>query len=395
MNKVGCRALILSPGFKGNDYFASLRALAPELDGAAPGRARRRPGCRTGDRHPPGDRDDRRACSTSPTSPRPASPAQLAALAALGASAAVRRSDQHPVHQRHHRRAEGRDADPPQHPQQRLFHRRGDAARRRPTGCAFRCRYYHCFGMVLGNLACVTHGACMVSPAEGFDPLAALEAVEAERCTGLHGVPTMFIAMLDHPRIRALRPDEPAHRHHGRLALPGRGDANGSRQHAHGRSDDRLRHDRDQPGQLPERLRRSAGAPRLDGRAHPAAYRGQDRRRRRPHHAAGRRRRIADPRLQRDARLLGRPGRDGQGDRRSALHAHRRSRDHRRRGLLQHRRPAEGHGDPRRREHLSARGRGIPLHPPRRSPTCRRSACPTTLRRAALRLDQAARRRER
>ncbi|MGO9756654.1 MAG: AMP-binding protein, partial [Roseiarcus sp.] len=62
--------------------------------------------------------------------------------------------------------------------------------------------YYHCFGMVLGNLACVTHGACMVCPAEGFDPLATLQAVEAERCTGLHGVPTMFIAMLDHPEFK-------------------------------------------------------------------------------------------------------------------------------------------------------------------------------------------------
>jgi fatty-acyl-CoA synthase len=55
--------------------------------------------------------------------------------------------------------------------------------------------------MVLGNLACVTHRACMVIPSEGFDPLAVLRAVEAERCTGLHGVPTMFIAILDHPEF--------------------------------------------------------------------------------------------------------------------------------------------------------------------------------------------------
>ncbi|MEO6926670.1 MAG: AMP-binding protein [Rhodanobacter sp.] len=61
--------------------------------------------------------------------------------------------------------------------------------------------FYHCFGMVLGNLACVTHGACMVIPGEGFDPLATLETVAAERCTGLHGVPTMFIAELEHPRF--------------------------------------------------------------------------------------------------------------------------------------------------------------------------------------------------
>jgi len=58
---------------------------------------------------------------------------------------------------------------------------------------------YHCFGMVLGNLACVTHGAAMVFPGEGFDPKAVLETVQAEHCTGLHGVPTMFIAILDHP----------------------------------------------------------------------------------------------------------------------------------------------------------------------------------------------------
>jgi fatty-acyl-CoA synthase len=58
---------------------------------------------------------------------------------------------------------------------------------------------YHCFGMVLGNLACVTHGATMVYPGEAFEPLAVLETVAAERCTALHGVPTMFIAELDHP----------------------------------------------------------------------------------------------------------------------------------------------------------------------------------------------------
>ena len=57
---------------------------------------------------------------------------------------------------------------------------------------------YHCFGMVLGVLACAATGAKMVFPGEGFDPSATLAAVEAERCTALHGVPTMFIAELDH-----------------------------------------------------------------------------------------------------------------------------------------------------------------------------------------------------
>ena len=60
---------------------------------------------------------------------------------------------------------------------------------------------YHCFGMVLGNLAAITHGTCMVYPGEGFDPLAVLETVAEERCTGLHGVPTMFIAEMEHPRF--------------------------------------------------------------------------------------------------------------------------------------------------------------------------------------------------
>ena len=58
---------------------------------------------------------------------------------------------------------------------------------------------YHCFGMVMGNLACLTHGAAMVYPSEGFDPLATLETIEAERCTAFYGVPTMFIAEMDHP----------------------------------------------------------------------------------------------------------------------------------------------------------------------------------------------------
>jgi fatty-acyl-CoA synthase len=60
---------------------------------------------------------------------------------------------------------------------------------------------YHCFGMVIGALACVTHGSAIVFPGEGFDPLATLKAVAAERCTSLYGVPTMFIAELDHPEF--------------------------------------------------------------------------------------------------------------------------------------------------------------------------------------------------
>ncbi|MBX9978837.1 MAG: AMP-binding protein [Mycobacterium gordonae] len=61
--------------------------------------------------------------------------------------------------------------------------------------------FYHCFGMVMGNLGCTTHGATMVIPAAGFDPAATLLAIEREHCTGVYGVPTMFIAMLGHPDL--------------------------------------------------------------------------------------------------------------------------------------------------------------------------------------------------
>ncbi|SFM58856.1 fatty-acyl-CoA synthase [Pseudonocardia ammonioxydans] len=63
--------------------------------------------------------------------------------------------------------------------------------------------FYHCFGMVMGNLGCTTNGATMVIPAQGFDPKATLKAVEQERCTSLYGVPTMFIAELNDPEFES------------------------------------------------------------------------------------------------------------------------------------------------------------------------------------------------
>jgi fatty-acyl-CoA synthase len=59
--------------------------------------------------------------------------------------------------------------------------------------------FYHCFGMVLGNLACTTHGACMVIPGETLDPLAVMGTIQEERCTAIYGTPTHFISELDHP----------------------------------------------------------------------------------------------------------------------------------------------------------------------------------------------------
>jgi fatty-acyl-CoA synthase len=63
--------------------------------------------------------------------------------------------------------------------------------------------FYHCFGMVMGNLACTAHGATMVVPGEAFDPGLVLKAISTERCTSLYGVPTMFIAVLEHPELDA------------------------------------------------------------------------------------------------------------------------------------------------------------------------------------------------
>ena len=59
--------------------------------------------------------------------------------------------------------------------------------------------FYHCFGMVMGNLGCTSHGAMMVIPAPGFDPSLTLKAIAEERCTDVYGVPTMFIAMQNAP----------------------------------------------------------------------------------------------------------------------------------------------------------------------------------------------------
>jgi fatty-acyl-CoA synthase len=64
--------------------------------------------------------------------------------------------------------------------------------------------FYHCFGMVMGNLGATSHGSCIVIPAPSFDPVATLDAVSAERCTSLYGVPTMFIAELNEPRLASL-----------------------------------------------------------------------------------------------------------------------------------------------------------------------------------------------
>ena len=140
LNKAGCTALITAARFKSSDYLGMLGELAPELATSAPGQlhAARLPALRLvialGDGMPRRARvrfDD--VCALGGN-------AEREKLAALAGRIAVRRPDQHPVHQRHHRLPQGRHPDPSQHPEQRLLHRRGDAARRATTGCASRCR---------------------------------------------------------------------------------------------------------------------------------------------------------------------------------------------------------------------------------------------------------------
>lgn len=197
INKVGCRALIISPSFKTSDYVAMLNELAVELASSAPGGldARNLPTLRwvirLGTGKTPGmlNFDDLLA---------PPSKGELETLQTHG---------------------ETLDANDPVNIQftsgttgapkgATLTHRNilnngffvGEAIKLRPGDrLCVPVPLYHCFGMVMGNLGCLTHAATIVYPSESFDPAAVLRTVAAEGCVGIYGVPTMFIALLDHP----------------------------------------------------------------------------------------------------------------------------------------------------------------------------------------------------
>jgi fatty-acyl-CoA synthase len=203
LNKVACKALVTMARFKTSDYVGMVRELAPELAAAQPGdlHAARLPDLRTvvwidepgqGDDLPGVMRFSALLAQGNAADPR------VSAMAAT-----LKATD--PINIQFTSGTTGFPKGAT------LTHRNilnngffvGEAMKL--TAADRLCipvPLYHCFGMVLGNLAGLTHGATIIYPNDGFDALAVLQTVQAERCTGLHGVPTMFIALLDHPRFK-------------------------------------------------------------------------------------------------------------------------------------------------------------------------------------------------
>ena len=200
LNKVGCKALITAQVFKSSEYVKMLLELAPEIDFSAPGhlRAKRLPTLSTLIRIGPGER---RGFFRFDDVMEMGGEAELKQLSDL---ATVLQFDD-PINIQFTSGTTGapKGATLTHHNIVNNGFFIGEAQRldERDRVC-IPVPLYHCFGMVLGNLACITHGAAMVYPTEGFEPLATLETVEQERCTALYGVPTMFIAELGHPDFK-------------------------------------------------------------------------------------------------------------------------------------------------------------------------------------------------
>ena len=197
--KVGCKALILAERFKTSDYIGMLRELAPELGRTQPGEleSKRLPSLRSvvliGEAWYPGTFRFSEIMSRGGA-------AEAERIAALGPQLQF----DEPINIQFTSGTTGfpKGATLSHHNILNNGFFIGEAMRLTPDDrLCIPVPLYHCFGMVLGVLAAVTHAAASVFPAEGFDPLLTLRTVERERCTALHGVPTMFIAELEHPQF--------------------------------------------------------------------------------------------------------------------------------------------------------------------------------------------------
>ncbi len=199
LNKVECRALVTAEAFKSSRYLEMLRRLAPELDTARPGalKAEKLPHLETVVRL--GD-DESAGMYNFAEVPGLAGAAERERLATLAGT--LQFDD--PINIQFTSGTTGfpKGATLSHHNILNNGYFNGVTLR---LGAGDRVcipvPLYHCFGMVMGNLMSACFGATMVYPSEAFDPLEVLRAVEAERCTVLYGVPTMFIAELDHPEF--------------------------------------------------------------------------------------------------------------------------------------------------------------------------------------------------
>ncbi|VWX57686.1 putative acyl-CoA synthetase YngI [Burkholderiales bacterium 8X] len=211
LNKVACKALVTMKRFKTSDYAGMLRELAPELANCDPGQLQsvRLPHLRT-IAWIDADGDDEALAGMMRFSDLLAS-GDAADESVTATQRTLKATD--PINIQFTSGTTGFPKGAT------LTHRNilnngffiGECMRLTPEDrLCIPVPLYHCFGMVLGNLAVLTHGGTIVYPNDGFDPLTVLQTVQDEKCTGLHGVPTMFIAELDHPRfaefdLRALR----------------------------------------------------------------------------------------------------------------------------------------------------------------------------------------------